>query len=81
MSIGRAEVRETQENVIMARTNPLQFIQQVRGEVSKVVWPNRRETTITTIMVLVMATIAALFFFMVDQIIRLGLTGILGLFG
>ncbi len=64
----------------MARTNPLQFVQQVRGEVSKVVWPSRRETTVTTIMVFIMATIAALFFFMVDQIIRLGLTGILGLF-
>jgi len=65
----------------MARTNPLQFIQQVRGEVSKVVWPTRRETTVTTIMVFVMATIAALFFFTVDQIIRLGLTSVLGIFG
>jgi preprotein translocase subunit SecE len=65
----------------MARTNPLQFIQQARGEVSKVVWPTRRETTVTTIMVFIMATIAALFFFMIDQIIRLGLTSVLGLFG
>ncbi|NOX39376.1 MAG: preprotein translocase subunit SecE [Alphaproteobacteria bacterium] len=64
----------------MAMTNPLQFIQQVRGEVSKVVWPTRRETTITTIMVFVMATVASLFFFMTDQIIRLGLTTVLGLF-
>ena len=40
----------------MARTNPLQFMQQVRAEVSKVVWPNRRETTITTVMVFIMAT-------------------------
>ena len=65
----------------MAMTNPLQFIQQVRGEVSKVVWPTRRETTVTTIMVFVMATIAATFFFMVDQIIQLGLRGVLGMFG
>ncbi len=64
----------------MAMTNPLQFIQQVRGEVSKVVWPTRRETTITTIMVFIMATVASLFFFMTDQIIRLGLTTVLGLF-
>jgi preprotein translocase subunit SecE len=63
------------------RTNPLQFIQQVRGEVSKVVWPTRRETTVTTIMVFVMATVAALFFFMVDQLIQFGLRGILGIFG
>ncbi len=65
----------------MARTNPLQFMQQVRGEVSKVVWPTRRETTVTTIMVFIMASIAALFFFLVDQIIRLGLTSVLGIFG
>ncbi|MCA8868119.1 MAG: preprotein translocase subunit SecE [Rhodobacteraceae bacterium] len=65
----------------MARTNPMQFIQQVRGEVSKVVWPNRRETTITTVMVFVMAMVAAMFFFLVDQIIRFGLTSVLGLFG
>ncbi len=64
----------------MARTNPLQFVQQVRGEVSKVVWPSRKETTITTVMVLAMATIASLFFFVVDQIIRLGLTSVLGFF-
>jgi len=65
----------------MARTNPMQFIQQTRAEVSKVVWPSRRETTVTTTMVFAMAAIAALFFFVVDQIIRLGLTTILGLFG
>ncbi|MDQ7081028.1 MAG: preprotein translocase subunit SecE [Paracoccaceae bacterium] len=65
----------------MARTNPLQFIQQVRAEVSKVVWPSRRETMVTTLMVFVMAGIASVFFFLVDQIVRLGLTTILGLFG
>jgi len=65
----------------MAITNPLQFVQQVRGEVSKVVWPTRRETMITTAMVFAMAAIASLFFFAVDQIIRLGLTTTLGLFG
>lgn len=64
----------------MARTNPLQFIQQVRGEVSKVVWPTRRETTVTSIMVFVMSAVAATFFFLIDQIIQLGLRGVLGLF-
>ena len=62
----------------MARTNPLQFAQQVRSEVAKVVWPTRRETTITTVMVFVMAFFASLFFFFVDQIVKLGLTTILG---
>jgi len=63
------------------RTNPFQFIQQVRGEVSKVVWPTRRETTVTSAMVFVMSALAATFFFLIDQIIQLGLRGILGMFG
>jgi len=67
--------------VSMAKTNPLQFIQQTRAEVSKVVWPTRQETTVTTVMVFIMSTIAALFFFLIDQVVRLGLTGLLNLFG
>ena len=61
----------------MARTNPFQFAQQVRAEVAKVVWPTRRETGITTVMVMVMASVFALFFFLVDLIIRFGLETIL----
>lgn len=57
--------------------NPFQFMSQVRSEVSKVVWPNRRETMLTTAMVFVMVTIVSIFFFMVDLIIRTGLDGIL----
>ena len=60
-------------------TNPLQFVQQVRGEVSKVVWPTRRETLLTTVMVFIMATIAAIFFSLVDLLVRYGLEGILAL--
>ncbi len=63
----------------MARTNPLQFMQQVRSEVAKVVWPSRRETMITTVMVFVMAAIFAIFFFGVDQIIQAILRVILSL--
>jgi len=59
--------------------NPLQFMQQVRSEVSKIVWPTRRETVMTTIMVFIMVTIVAIFFFLVDLIIRNGLDGILRL--
>lgn len=65
----------------MATMNPLQFIQQVRGEVSKIVWPSRRETLITSAMVLLMATVTALFFFFVDWIIRSGLQFVLTFFG
>lgn len=64
----------------MARTNPVQFIQQVRAEVAKVVWPTRREVTLTTIMVLIMALVMALFFTLVDLIIRTGLGGVLNAF-
>ena len=65
----------------MAMTNPLQFIQQVRSEVSKVVWPTRREVTLTTIMVFIMAALTAVFFAVVDILIRGGLRGVLDFFG
>jgi len=64
----------------MARTNPLQFIQQVRSEVAKVIWPTRREVLLTTVMVFIMAALTALFFSLVDLAIKGGLRGILGLF-
>ena len=65
----------------MARTNLLQFVQQVRSEVAKVVWPTRREVMLTTVMVFIMATITAIFFALVDVAIRGGLQAVLGLFG
>ncbi|MFT6452907.1 MAG: preprotein translocase subunit SecE [Halocynthiibacter sp.] len=61
----------------MAVANPLQFIQQVRSEVSKVIWPTRREVLLTTAMVFVMAALTAVFFFIVDLIIRTGFQGML----
>jgi preprotein translocase subunit SecE len=63
----------------MARTNPLQFIQQVRAETAKVVWPTRRETVLTTVMVMIMAALFATFFFLVDLVVRLGLEAILNI--
>lgn len=53
----------------MAKTNPFTFLQEVRQEVSKVVWPTRRETTVTTIMVFVMVFLAAIFFLAADQVL------------
>ncbi|MGJ8590426.1 MAG: preprotein translocase subunit SecE [Yoonia sp.] len=64
----------------MAKTNPVQFIQQTRAEIGKVVWPSRREVTLTTIMVLIMATVMAVFFTLVDMFIRFGLEGVLNAF-
>lgn len=61
----------------MAKANPLQFIQQVRSEVSKVVWPNRREVVLTTIMVFIMAALTATFFSLVDLGIRTALSAVI----
>ena len=63
----------TLKGLSMAISNPLQFIQQVRSEVSKVVWPTRREVLLTTVMVFVMAALAAVIFALVDLGIRSGL--------
>ncbi|MBO6867319.1 MAG: preprotein translocase subunit SecE [Pseudomonadota bacterium] len=65
----------------MAKTNPLQFIQQVRSEVGKIVWPTRREVLLTTVMVFIMAALTAVFFALVDLLIRGGLQALLGMFG
>jgi preprotein translocase subunit SecE len=65
----------------MATTNPVQFLQQVRAEVSKVSWPTRREVLLTTAMVFVMAALASVFFFAIDLLIRTGLQAVLGMFG
>lgn len=61
----------------MAMTNPFQFLQQARAEVGKVVWPTRREVTLTTIMVFVLAALTATFFSLVDILIRWGLSAVL----
>jgi preprotein translocase subunit SecE len=63
----------------MAKFNPFQFLQEVRAETAKVTWPSRRETLVTTGMVFVFVTLATIFFFVVDQVIRLGLTAILNI--
>ena len=65
----------------MATTNPIQFIQQVRAEVSKVVWPTRREVMLTTVMVFILAALTAVFFALVDILIRWGLQSVLTMFG
>lgn len=61
--------------------NPVQFINQVRAEAAKIVWPTRREVVTTTIMVFIFASLTSLFFFVVDLLIRTGLTQGLRLIG
>jgi preprotein translocase subunit SecE len=65
----------------MAKINPAQFLQEVRQETSKVTWPTRRETAVSTGMVFVMVILAAVFFFLVDQLMAFGVRVIFGLGG
>jgi preprotein translocase subunit SecE len=51
----------------VAKTTPIEFIRQVQAETKKVVWPTRRETIMTGVMVVIMTTILALFFLGVDS--------------
>ena len=61
----------------MAELNPVKFLQEVRQEVSKVTWPSRQETVISTVMVLAMVTLASVFFLAADQIISWGVQWLL----
>ncbi len=65
----------------MAKTNPGQFIREVRQEISKVTWPTRKETTVTTGMVFIMVFLAATFFFLIDQVLGWAVSLIIGLGG
>ena len=65
----------------MAKTNPLEFVQQVRREVAKVTWPTRKETLVSTAMVFVFVFIAATFFFLVDQLLAVLVRLVLGIGG
>jgi preprotein translocase subunit SecE len=63
----------------MARTTPAEFARQVRQEVSRVTWPTRKETSVTTAMVFVMVLVAAVFFFAIDQLLSQAVRFVLGL--
>ena len=62
-----------------SRNNPITFLQQVRAETAKVTWPTRRETVISTIMVVIMVFLAAIFFFVADQLMAYAVELLLGL--
>lgn len=63
----------------MAALNPAKFIREVRQELNKVTWPTRKETTAATIMVLLIALVAAIFFLVIDGALSWAITWILGL--
>jgi preprotein translocase subunit SecE len=60
---------------------PFKFIREVRAEVSKVTWPSRKETLVTTGLVFAMAALAAIFFFIADQLIGIGVRALFGVGG
>ncbi|APT58041.1 preprotein translocase subunit SecE [Roseomonas gilardii] len=62
----------------MAKVNPVQYLRDVRQEVSRVTWPTRKETLITTGLVLALSALAAVFFLVVDQVIQLGMSALFG---
>jgi preprotein translocase subunit SecE len=66
-------------NNSMAKTNPSQFVRQVRQEISKVTWPSRKEAGITTGMVFIFVMLATVFFVIVDQVMSFGVRFLLGL--
>ena len=63
----------------MARPSPAEFVRQVRQEMSRVIWPTRKEVTITTVMVFIMVFLLAIFFLLVDWAIRTGVGAVLGI--
>ena len=65
----------------MASKSPVEFFRQVRTEVSKVTWPTRKETTLTTTMVFVMVVLASIFFLAVDATLSTLISWILGFGG
>ena len=61
----------------MAKTNPVEFAQQVREEARKIAWPSRKEVMISTIMVMIMVTMASIFFLLVDFVLKQGIDKLL----
>lgn len=65
----------------MSKTNPIEFLQEVHQETSKVTWPTRKETGISTAMVFLFVFLASIFFLIVDQILQFGVKLVFGLGG
>jgi len=60
------------------KTNPFTFLQEVRAEAAKIVWPSRRETLITTAMVFVFVIVASMVFLLADQLIGWAISLVVG---
>lgn len=62
----------------MAASSPVKFLQDVRAEIGRVTWPSRKETLVTTGLVFALSALAALFFFVADQVIGVGVRALFG---
>ena len=69
----KAEI-ETDDSapVVRRRTSPMQFLQEVRRETSKITWPSWKETSLTTMMVFIMVGLTMVFFFVIDLVLQYG---------
>jgi preprotein translocase subunit SecE len=61
----------------MAKTSPIEFVQEVREEARKIAWPSRKEVMISTVMVLIMVSLASVFFLVVDAFLKWGIDKLL----
>ena len=61
--------------------DPAKFVREVRAEMARVTWPSRKETMVTTGLVFAMVALAAIFFFLVDQIVGIGIRSLFGMGG
>jgi preprotein translocase subunit SecE len=59
--------------------NPAKFVREVRTEINRVTWPSRKETLVTTGLVFALSAVAAIFFFVSDQIIGIGVRALFGI--
>jgi len=63
---------------LLAKLDPAQFVREVRQEVARVTWPSRKETLVTTGLVVALSALAAVFFLVVDQIIAFAMRMLFG---
>jgi preprotein translocase subunit SecE len=61
--------------------DPAKFVREVRAEMARVTWPSRKETLVTTGLVFAMVALAAIFFFLIDQVIGIGIRSLFGMGG
>ena len=70
--------RRVRPELRLASSDPARFVREVRSEMARVTWPSRKETLVTTGLVFAMVALAAIFFFLVDQVIGVGIRALFG---